>query len=83
MTTHTTPPPLSIYQAVERFLGPLMAEYARLIDEGSPDMDVIMHIGGYRYATKLADLKALDRAFHAAFDAKLARSAKRSNGTLL
>ena len=63
--------PPTLYEAIEGFLGPLMAEYARLIDEGNPDLPVIVKLGGYEHKTTLAVLKKLDRAHHAAFETKL------------
>lgn len=66
----------TLYEAVRDFLGPLTAEYGRIIDEGHDDMPVEINLGGYVYKTTLKDLKALDRAHHRAFDAKLKRAKK-------
>lgn len=73
----------TLFDAVRNFLGPLEAEYCRILDEGSPDMPVTILLGNYEYKTTLADIKALDRAYAAAHDAKMARAAKKSVGTLL
>lgn len=67
----------TLYDAVSGFLGPLAAEYARIIDEGSPDMPVTISLGGYKHETTLAVIKAMDRAHSAAFDAKQDRAVKR------
>lgn len=73
----------TLYSAVSDFLAPLMAEYARVIDEGADDMPVTISLGGLQYKTTLADLKKLDRAHQAAFEAKEKRDAKKSRGSLL
>lgn len=73
----------TLYGAIAGFLGPLSAEYARIIDEGNPDMPVTIRLGGYEHQTTLATIKALDRAYAAAFDAKCNRAAKKSRGSLL
>lgn len=72
-----------LFDAVRDFLGPLEAQYCRIIDEGSPDMPVTILLGNYKYETTLADIKALDRAYAAAFDARLKRNEKKSKGSLL
>lgn len=76
-----TPAP-TLFEAVQRFLGPLEAEYCRIIDEGSPDMPVTILLGNYEYKTTLADIKALDRAYAKAFDDKLKRSERKAKGGL-
>jgi hypothetical protein len=73
----------TLYDAVSNFLGPLVAEYARLIDEWPAETPVTIKMGGYEHETTLQVLKDLDRAHGAAFDAKIARDAKKSVGTLL
>lgn len=73
----------TLYEAVEGFLGPLMAEYCRLIEEGSDDAPVTIMIGNYPHKTTLKAIKDLDRAHRAAFEAKCKRDEKRSRGTLL
>lgn len=73
----------SLYDAVAGLLGPLEAEYARIIDEGSPEMPVTISLGGYTHKTTLDTIQRLDRAYAAAFEAKIKRDAKRSRGTLL
>lgn len=73
----------TMYDAIAGLLGPLSAEYARIIDEGNPDMPVTISLGGYKHTTTLAAIKALDRAYAAAFDAKCNRAAKKARGSLL
>lgn len=73
----------TLYEAIQQFLGPLSAEYCRLIGEGSPEMPVEIKLGGYVYKTTLADIQALDRAYLAAFEDKQKRAAKRAKGTLI
>jgi hypothetical protein len=73
----------TLYDAVAGFLGPLCAEYARILDEGNPDMPVTVSLGGYDHKTTLATLKELDLAYCAAFEAKCKRDEKRARGTLL
>lgn len=63
----------TLYEAVQRFLGPLEAEYAQIIDEGSPDMPVTISLGNYKHQTTLATIKALEEAYQHAFEVKLAR----------
>lgn len=73
----------TLYEAISGFLGPLSAEYARIIDEGGDDMPVEVRLGGYVHTTTLASIKAMDRAHRAAFEAKCKRDARKSVGTLL
>lgn len=73
----------TLMEAVEQFMGPLLAEYARLIEEGDPDAQLVLEIQGYRYFTKLRDLQTLDRAHSAAWDARQKRRANRAKATLL
>ena len=73
----------TLYDAIAGFLGPLSAEYGRIIDEGNPDMPVTVSLGGYKHETTLAAIKAMDRAYYAAFEAKLKRDERKSRGTLL
>lgn len=73
----------TLYEAIQRFLGPLEAEYARIIDEGAGDMPVEISLGGYKHTTTLQAIKDLDRAYAAAFEAKCARDAKKARGSLL
>lgn len=60
----------TLYEAIRDFLGPLEAQYCRIIDEGSPDMPVTIMLGNYEYKTTLADIQKLDRAYAAAFERK-------------
>lgn len=73
----------TLYEAVQGFLGPLEAEYARIIDEGSPDLPVTISLGGYKHETTLATIQRLEKAYQHAFEVKLARDLKRSRGTLI
>lgn len=73
----------TLYNAIAGFLGPLSADYARIIDEGSDDMPVTVSLGGYHHKTTLKTIKEMDRAYAAAFEAKCARDAKKARGTLL
>lgn len=73
----------SLYDAIAGLLGPLSAEYARIIDEGADDMPVEISLGGYVHRTTLRAIKDLARAYAAAFDAKAARDEKRNRGSLL
>lgn len=41
----------SLYDAVAAFLGPLAADYARIIDEGPDDMPVTVSLDGYPHET--------------------------------
>ncbi len=73
----------TLYDAMAGFLGPLSADYARIIDEGSDDMQVEIRLGGYTHKTTLRAIKDMDRAYAAAFDDKCKRSARKARGTLL
>lgn len=80
----------SLVQAVGAFLAPLMAEYARLIDEGNPETPLFILIGGeggYTYETTLRDLQALDNAYLEAMErndkAACARRNRKAVGAML
>lgn len=73
----------TLYDAIAGFLGPLSAEYGRLIAEGSDEMPVEIRLGGYVHKTTLAAIKRMDRAHFAAFEDKNRRAEKRARGTLL
>lgn len=73
----------TLYDAISAFLGPLAAEYARIIDEGHPNMPVTVSLGNYEHKTTLKVIKDMDRAHHAAFEMKLKRDERKSRGTLL
>lgn len=73
----------TLYDAIAGFLGPLSADYARIIDEGDDDMPVEVHLGGYVHKTTLAAIKRMDRAYYHAFEDKCRRSEKKARGTLL
>jgi hypothetical protein len=87
MSKGTTDKPMTLYDAIAAFLGPLEAEYARLIDECAHDVPVTIILGshdrkgggGYEYKTTMGAIQDMDRAF----DAKVKRDAKKSVGTLL
>lgn len=81
MSTETTPA-LTLFEAVQQFLGPLEAKYCRIIEEGSPDMPVTIMLGNYEYKTTLANIKALDRAYAKAFDDKQKRAERKAKGGL-
>lgn len=80
----------SLIHAVSVFLGPIMAEYARPIDEGDPETPIFILIGGeggYTYETTLRDLQALDAAYADAFErnqkAACSRRDRKAAGKLL
>lgn len=73
----------TLYEAIEALLGPLSAEYGRLIDEARPETPVTISLDGYEHKTTMSVLQDLDRAHGAAFDAKQARRARKATGTLL
>lgn len=87
----TTDKPMTLYEAMSAFLGPLHAEYARLVDDWAHDAPVQIVLGrgkgetdgGYIFQTTMGAIQDLDRAHRAAFEAKNARAAKRAVGTLL
>lgn len=72
----------TLFEAVRNFLGPLEAQYCRIIEEGAPDMPVTILLGNYEYKTTLADIKALDRAYAKAFDDKQNRATRKVRGGL-
>lgn len=76
-------PAPTLFDAVQAFLGPLEAEYCRLIEEGPRDLAVTIYLGGYKHETTLGLIKDLDRAYAAAHEAKLKRNERKSRGTLL
>lgn len=73
----------TLYDAVAGLLGPLAAEYARIIDEMHPTSPVEINIGGYVHKTTLSVIQDLDRAYAQAFETKCKRRERRSRGTLL
>lgn len=91
MTKGTTDKPMTMVAALSAFLGPMHADYSRLIDEWAHDAPVQIILGrrpdetsgGYIFNTTMGSIQDLDRAYQAAFDAKEKRAAKRSVGTLL
>ena len=76
-------PAPTLYAAVGGFLGPLLADCCRLVDECSDDAEVIVKVAGYSHKTTLKTIKDLDRAYAAAHEAKLKRDDKKRVGTLL
>jgi len=87
----TTERPMTLFKASEALLGPLHAEYGRLLGELANDAPVQIILGrgkgettgGYIFQTTMGALQDLDRAHQAAFDAKVTRDAKKAKGTLL
>ena len=77
----------SVTDALAEFLGPIMASYCRIIEEGPGDMPVTIMFGGYKFETTLDAFKKLDKAHQAAFDRNLktnaTRHAKKAAGSLL
>ena len=57
----------TLFEAVRNFLGPIAAEYARIIDEGDPEAEVTVKVYGYEAKVTLAELKALDKAYMTEF----------------
>lgn len=74
---------ISLFDAVRAFMGPLAAEGCQVIDEGHPDMPVIISFGPCTVEMTLADLKRLDRAYMQAHDDKIKRSERKYRGGLL
>ena len=78
---------MTLIDAVRSFLGPIMAEYCRLIDEYDGELPVEIHFGGYVYKTTLQDFKDLDRALAKAQEksekAADARRKRKAVGTLI
>jgi hypothetical protein len=74
---------VTLYEAVQAFMGPIVAEYGRIVEDGQPDMPVRIILGGYTVEMTLADLQRLDRAYAQAFDQKLKRDERKARGTLL
>lgn len=87
----TTDKPMTMFEALNAFLGPLHAEYARLIDEWAHDAPVQIVLGrrpdettgGYIFNTTMGALQDLDRAHRKAFEDKCNRSAKKAGGSLI
>lgn len=87
----TTDKPMTLYEAIQSFLGPLSADYCRLIDDWAHDAPVQIVLGrakgetsgGYIHHTTMGAIQDLDRAYQAAFEAKQNKAAKRAVGTLL
>jgi hypothetical protein len=87
----TTDKPMTLSDAMAAFLGPLHAEYCRLIDEWAHDAPVQIILGrgkgettgGYIFQTTMGAIQDLDRAHQAAFEAKQNRAAKKAIGSLL
>ncbi len=73
----------TLYDAAAALLGPLHAEYGRIIDEGGDDMPVTISLGNYEHKTTLATIKQLDRAYAHAFDVKCKKAEAKSKGSLL
>ena len=77
----------TLTSSVRDFLGPIMAEYCRLIDEYSGDLPVEIHFGDHIHKTTLQEFKDLDRAFAQSLErakkAAASRKARKAVGTLL
>lgn len=73
----------TLYEAVQEFLGPLVAEYGRIVEEWPPETPVSIRLAGYTHRTTLAGLKNLDRAYRDAFEAREKRDARKAKGSLL
>lgn len=87
----TTEKPMTLYDAMASFLGPLSADYCRLIDDWAHDAPVQIVLGrgkgestgGYIHHTTMGAIQDLDRAHQAAFEVKEKKSARRAVGSLL
>jgi hypothetical protein len=55
-------------EAVAAFLGPLMAEYAQLVECNDPETKVLLLIGTYGHETTLGVIRDLDRAYAETFE---------------
>lgn len=84
MSKGTTEKPMTMFDALHAFLGPMHAHYGRLIDEWAHDAPVTIIFGsggddgGYKYKTTMGAIQDLDRAHQAAFEAREARAAKKA-----
>lgn len=74
---------MTLYDAIQNFLGPMHAEYCRIITDSPPDTEVTILLGGYEYKTTMDDIQKLDRAYARAFDIKCKRDENKAKGTLL
>lgn len=87
----TTDKPMTLSDAIAAFLGPLHAEYSRLVDEWANDAPVQIILGrpkgeasgGYTFHTTIGVIQDLDRAYQRYFEEKCKRDAKKAQGTLL
>lgn len=87
----TTEKPPTMFDAIASLLGPMHAEYSRLIDDWAHDAPVQIVLGrgkgettgGYVFHTTMGAIQDIDRAHQAASEAKEKRSAKRAVGTLI
>ncbi len=86
----TTDKPPTLFDAIASLLGPMHAEYGRLIDwaHDAPVQIVLGRgkgetTGGYIFQTTMGAIQDLDRAHQAAFEAKQNKAAKRAVGTLI
>jgi hypothetical protein len=59
---------MKLIDAVGNFLGPLMAEYAQLIEYNDPETKVVLRIGTYEHELTLGVIQQLDAAHAEAFD---------------
>ncbi len=78
----TKPERVTLFEAVQEFMGQIHARAGRMLDEGADDAPVAVTVCGYAVEMKLATLKRLDRAYLQAHEAKLARSERKHRGGL-
>ena len=74
---------ITLFDAVQEFMGQIHASAGRILDEGADDDAVTVTVCGYPVEMTLATLKRLDRAYMHAHEAKLARSERKHRGGLL
>jgi len=72
----------TLFDAVRRFLTPIMADGCRVVDEWPDDMPVTIEFGPCKVEMQLRDLKALSDAFRRAHDDRTRRSDARFNAGL-
>lgn len=77
----------NLSEAVADFMGPLVAEYGRLISEYDGELPVIIKFGGYEYRTQLSAFQDLDKAFQKNQEqsekAAATRRKRKASGTLI
>jgi hypothetical protein len=70
----------SMFEAIQQFLSPIMAEACRIVDEGNPESDCMVSFLGFNVKMKLRDIQALDRAYAAEFHRREKRDENKANG---